>query len=279
MITATFSGGAVSNGLVAGGGVAGTAMTDTFSLAHYLITISPAAATIVVDTGSVLVAKAAQSAAVAYVVGPDDSKTLRQALDELLAGVLGWASFRRDRSLEFGLFALPTATALGDYTDLDFYSLKKIALPKDMDPPPYRVAVAYSRNWTVQPELDATVDATTQTLRKAKYSIVYSTDSGASAAIQAAHPQSKDPPVIESYFVSSADGAAFANAVLTLKGGAARALYEATMPADAYGLNLGNTVQFTDDRFGLSSPKLMTLVGIDDNTTDEEVIIHGFGSA
>lgn len=274
-ITATFSGAAVNNGLVAGAGASGAALTDTFSLAHYLITISTA--NVVVDLGSVTTAKAAQGAAIAYVVGPDESKTLRQALDELMTGVLGWASFRRDRSFEFGLFALPTATALGDYTDKDFFELKKLPLPDDMDPPPYRIAAAYSRNFTQQTDIDATVDASTQTLRKDKYSIAYSNNASLTATIQAAHPQSKDPAVIESWFVNSADAIAFCNAVLTLKGAAARALYQGRMFADAYGLNIGNTVQFTDDRFGLTSAKLLTLVSIDDNTSEEEVVFQGFG--
>jgi hypothetical protein len=277
VVTVTANG-AVSNGLIATT-TSGTFFSDTASAIQYLITISTA--NVVVDTGSVIALKAAQSAPIGYYIGPDDNKTIRQAIDELTYGILGWAGFRRDRTLDMGLIALPTGSPLasytGDGTGEDFYTIKQLPLPSIMAPPPYRIRSAYSRNWTQQSDIDATVDASTQTLRKDPYSIAISTNSTLSASIQAAHPQAQDPDVWPSWFVNSSDAVAFDNATLTLFGGATRNLFEMVVPADAYGLNLGNPIQATDTRYGLSGGKALALMSIDDDTSEEQATVQGFG--
>lgn len=274
VVTVTANG-AMSNGLIATFPTAGVLFRDAASMMHYLISIS--SANIVVDAASVITLKAAQSAATGYYIGPDDNKTLRQAIDEISNGILAWAGFRRDRVFDMGLVALPTSTYAGSYTDKDFFTLKQLPLPSGMSPPPYRIRAAYSRNWTIQPDIDAALDATTQTLRKDPYSIAISTDTITSAAIQAAHPQAKDIDVWPSFFVDSADAVAFTNAVLVLFGGATRILCEIVLPIDAYALNLGQSIQVTDDRFGLSGGKALTIVSIDDNTLEETSYVQGFG--
>jgi hypothetical protein len=69
----------------------------------------------------------------------------------------------------------------------------------------------------------------------------------------------------------------FANATLTLFGGATRNLFEITVTADAYKLNLSNPIQVTDDRYGLSGGRALAIVSIDDDTTQEQAIVQGFG--
>jgi hypothetical protein len=270
--------GAVSNGLIATT-ASGTFFSDTASCMHYLLTISTA--NVIVDTGSVIAFKAAQSAAIGYYISADDTKTLRQALDELGYGALGWSGFRRDRSFDMGLIAIPTGSPLasytGDGTGEDFYTLKQLPLPSIMAPPPYRIRAAYSRNWTIQPDIDATVDASTQTLRKAPYSIAVSTNSSLTATIRAAHPQAQDPDVWPSFFVNSSDAVTFANATLTLFGGATRNLFEISVSATAYSSNLSNPIQVTDDRYGLSGGRALAIVSIDDDTTQEQAILQGWG--
>jgi hypothetical protein len=269
-ITGTPSGGAVSNGLVAGSPTVGTALTDTASLVHWLITNS--GANLVVDAASVLAVKAAQPAAIGYFIGPDDNKTLRQAIDELMYGILGWAGFRRDRTFDMGLIAVASGTGLAAYTTQDFFTNKQVQLPSIMNPPPYRVRAPYSLNWTIQQELDSTIDASTQTLRRDKYSIAISTNASLTATIRAAHPQAVDPEVWPSFFVNSADAVAFSNTTLSLLYG--RALYETVVPADAYALNLSNPVSLTDDRYLLNSGVLAAIVSIDDDTTEEEATLQ-----
>lgn len=273
VVTVT-SQGAVSNGLVAGS-AAGVTLYDTASLVHYLITRS--AANIVVDVGSVLTVKAAQPSWIGYWIGPDDNKTLRQAIDDLTGGILGWAGFRRDRTFDMGIVALPTGSPLGSYTDQDFFSLRQLPLPSIMSPPPYRIRAAWGVNWTQQSDIDATVYPGVATLLKDKWSIAISTNSGLSSTILAAHPQAQDPDVWQSYFALEVDAVAFCNATLTLFGGAARGLFEITLPADAYALNIGNPIQVTDDRYLLTGGKALALMSIDDNTAEEEAIVQGVG--
>ncbi len=277
VVTVTANG-AVSNGFPVAYS-AGQFMFDTAGLVQYLISIS--AANIVVDPGSVLTVLIAQPATVGYWIGPDDSKTLRQAIDDLMTGILGWAGFRRDRTFDMGMIALPTGSPLasytGDGTGEDFYTLRQLPLPSIMAPPPFRIRVAHSRNWTQQSDIDATVDASTQTLRKDPYSIAISTNASLTAAIQAAHPQAQDPDVWPSFFVNSADAVAFANALLTLFGGAARNLFEMVVPAGAYALNLSSPIQATDSRYGLAAGRALVIVSIDDDTSQEQATVQGFG--
>jgi hypothetical protein len=271
--------GAVNNGLVAGAGAVGANITDTASLIHYLITIS--GANIVVDFGSVIATKAAQPASIGYWIGPDDNKTLRRVIDDLTYGILGWAGFRRDRTFDMGLIALPTDSPLasytGDGTGEDFFTLRQLPLPSVMSPPPYWFRAAYSNNFTIQADVDATIDALTQTLRKDPYSIASTTNVALSAAILAAHPQAQNPDVWPSWFVYSANAVAFCDATLTLFGGAARSLFEVTVQATAYSLNLSNPIQVADTRYGLSGGKALALMSIDDNTADQEAIVQGIG--
>ena len=80
-----------------------------------------------------------------------------------------------------------------------------------------------------------------------------------------------------SFFNFSADAIAFCNSVLTLFGGATRILCEVELPADAYTLNLGRTIQVTDDRYGLSGGKVVVIVSIDDDTDQEQSTVQAIG--
>jgi hypothetical protein len=274
VVTVNLVGGAVSNGLVAGSPVVGTALTDTASIINYLITNS--GANIVVDTASILAVKAAQPAPIAYVIGTDDNKTLRQALDELLIGIGGFGGFRSDRSFYLGRFTLPTGAVVGDFTQIDWYGkVQSIALPSSYAVPPKRVFVAWGRNWTIQSDIDATVDAGTATLVKDPYSIAVSNDTVTTAAIIAANQNAADSDVIPAFFAVESDGIAEGNRDLVLKGGAARRLLRVDLNEKAFVMSPGMVERLTDTstapRYGLGTPKSGTVVEID-NGFDDGVI-------
>jgi hypothetical protein len=271
-VTATAQG-AVNNGLVAGS-ASGATLSDTASLIHYLLTVS--AANIVVDTGSVIAMKAAQGAAIGYWIGPDDNKTLRQVIDELTKPIVGWGGFRQDRSFALGIMVLAGTTSVADYTDKDWFDLKRVPLPSGVSPPPKRVRMAYSLNWTIQADVDATVDAGTQTLRKDPYSIASSTDTTTSNIVIAAFGSTaQDPDVIQSWFVNSADAVTEANRQLVLWGGAMRSLFTVDLTEAAMARKLGDIVSLTDTattpRFGLGTIKYGAVVEFD-NGFDELVV-------
>jgi hypothetical protein len=243
---------------------------------HYLITIS--GANIVVDTASVLACAAANSALIGYWIGPDDAKTLAQAIDELMEGVGGYAGFRADRSFNVGIFTLPTGAVVGDFTNKDWYNeLQRPQLPKIAAVPPARWFAAYSRNFTIQADIDSTVAAETQTLRKDPYSIAQSSDGTTTAAIQAAHKTATDSAVIQSWFFNSADAVAECNRRLTLYGGAVRSLYRIDLTELAFTLDVGKVMKITDTRFGLSGGKSLTVVEIDNGFDDGVISVEGFG--
>lgn len=276
-ITGTPSGGAVSNGLVAGSPTVGTALTDTASLVHWAITNS--SANIVVDTASILAVKSAQSAAIGYFLGADENnKTLRQVIDDLMGGIGGFAGFRADRSFNIGIFTLPAGAVVGDFTNKDWYDdLKRVQLPTIAAVPPKRFFAAYSRNFTIQTDIDATVDASTQTLRKDPYSIAVSSDTSTSNTIAAAHPSSTDSEVIQSWFVNSSDAVAECNRRLTLYGGAVRSLFRVDLTEVAFSLDIGSVMKLTDNRFGISGGKSLTVVEIDNGFDDGVISVEGFG--
>jgi hypothetical protein len=277
-VTVNLVGGAVSNGLVAGSPIAGTALTDTASIIHYLITVS--GANVVVDTASILAVKAAQPAPIAYVIVADDNKTQREAIDELLDGIGGFGGFRADRSFNIGIFTLPIGAVVGDFTAVDWYGeVKSVALPSSYAVPPKRVFAAWGRNWTIQPDIDAKVDAGTATLVKEPYSIAASNDAVTSAAIVAAYQNSTDSAVIQSFFVNESDAIPECNRVLVLKGGAPRSLFRADMTPAAFVLAMGAVERLTDTtltpRYGLSTPTPLTVVEIDNGFDDGVVSVEG----
>lgn len=282
-ITGTASGGAVSNGLVAGSPTSGTALTDTASIVHWFITNS--GANIVVDTASILAVKAAQPAPIQYFLSADDNRTLRQVIDDLMGGdkggIGGYAGFRADRTFNIGIFTLPTGAVVGDFTEKDWYGdVKSVALPSSYAVPPKRVFAAYSRNFTQQAEVDATVDASTQTLRRDPYSIAVSNDTVTTAAIVAAYPNATDSEVLQMWFANSADAVTEANRILVLKGGAARSLFRVDLTELAFVLDVGMVMRLTDGslapRYGLGTPKSLTVVEIDNGYDDGVISVEGF---
>jgi hypothetical protein len=279
LVTVNLVGGAVSNGLVAGSPVVGTALTDTASIIHYLITNS--GANLVVDTASILAVKAAQPAPIAYVINMDDNKTLRQALGELTDGVGGFGGFRSDRSFNLGIFTLPTGAVVGDFTQNDWYGkVTSVALPSSYAVPPKRVFIAWGRNWTIQSDIDATVDAGTATLVKDPYSIAVSNDTVTTAAIVAANQNAADSDVIPSFFANESDAITEGNRALVLKGAAARRLLRVDLNEKAFVVSPGMVERLTDTstlpRYGLGTPKPLTVVEIDNGFENRVISVEGF---
>lgn len=265
-----------SNGLVAGFPTVGGFFVDTASCVHYLLTIS--SANIVVDTGSILACAAAQPAPIGYWLGPDDNKTLRQAIDELMDGIGGFGGFRADRSFNIGIFTLPTGPVVGDYTDKDWYNdLQRPSLPTIAAVPPSRFFAAYAQNFTVQPDLDATVDAITATLRRDQYSKAVSNDAATTAIIIAAHKSSTDSNIIQTWFLNESDAIAECNRRLVLYGGAARSLYRVDLTPIAFAQDIGKVMRLTDPtRYSLSGGKSLTVVEIDNGFDDGVISVEGF---
>jgi hypothetical protein len=242
-------------------------INDTASIGRRLISSSLVTQ---VDEGAFLTVTAAQPAAVGYYLGLDENKTVRQALDELFGGIGGWCGFRRDGTLDCGIFVAPTGTAVAsfDYVDILDGSLRRLDLPAATNPPPYRRRVAGPRNWTVQTSLVAGVSATRAAMLANPFAVAISTNSGLTASIQAAHPLAKDPDPVEAFFALNATAVTEANRLLSLYGSAVRSFYSFRVKALGALLNIGNVISVTYPRFDLASGKSLTVVGIADVPND-----------
>jgi hypothetical protein len=153
-------------------------------------------------------------------------------------------------------------------------------LPSSYAVPPKRVFVAWGRNWTIQSDIDATVDAGTATLVKDPYSTAVSNDTVTTAAIVAANPNAADSDVIPGLFANESDATAEGNRLLVLKGGAARRLLRVDLNEKAFVLSPGLVDRLTDTstvpRYGLGTPKLRTVVEIDNGFDNGVISVEGF---
>jgi hypothetical protein len=118
--------------------------------------------------------------------------------------IVGWGGFRQDRSFALGVLVLAGTAVVADYTTRTGSTSSACRCRPACSPPPKRVRMAYSRNWTIQADVDATVDAGTQTLRKDPYSIASSTDTTTSNIVIAAFGTSAQDPMSSSHGSSTA---------------------------------------------------------------------------
>jgi hypothetical protein len=263
-------------------GGTGGYVTDTASIVRRMIAVS-APLVDLVDEGSFLALTAAQPAVVGYYLGLDENKTVRQAADDLLGGIGACGDFRRDGVFEVIRFVAPTGTAVDSYTadDIADDTLKRVELPSSYNPPPKRQRVTYARNWTVQTDVSAGVSDARKQLLKTDSSVASHSNATLAATIAAAHLLAQDPDPINGYLNAPADAVAEADRLLTLKGGAVRALYSFTLKSKGLTRKIGDVVSLTFAPAGVTwfdlSAKLLTVVGRVDNTTDGTVEITAFG--
>jgi hypothetical protein len=232
-----------------------------------------------VDESSFTAVTTAQPAVIGYFIGLDDNKTVRTAVDELMGGIGGWCDFRRNGTLDIGIFVLPAGTPVETYTNIDIIAdtLQRLELPSDFNPPPKKTYALWGRNWTVQTEVSAGVSATRMQALKDAYSKAVTTNTALTATVVAAHKIPQDPDPIPSYFSLSADAVTEANRQFILKSGGVRSLYSFKVKSKGLIHNIGHVISATYPRFDLTAGKLLVIVAIEDDTTDKSVILTVFG--
>jgi hypothetical protein len=274
--------GAVTCDVQGDSGGTGGYVTDTASIVRRIIAVA-APLVDLVDEGSFLALTTAQGAVVGYYIGLDENKSVRQAADDLLGGIGACGGFRREGVFEVIRFVAPTGTAVDSYTADDIVdgSLKRLELPSAYNPPPKRQRVTYSRIWTVQTDVSAGVSDTRKQLLKTEFTVASHSNTTLAATIAAAHLLAQDPDPITGYFNASADAVAEADRLLTLKGGAVRALYSFTLKSKGLTRKIGDVVSLTFAPNSVTwfdlSAKLLTVVGRVDNTTEGTVELTAFG--
>lgn len=115
----------------------------------------------------------------------------------LLSGIGGWVGFRPDGRCYIQRFEAPAES--DPVIDLDRGDIigdaARDRLPPDLNPPPWRMRLLYEKNYTIQTDNSVTTDP--------KYSLPGKTATAQDTNVQAANPQARDMPPVDSYMHAS----------------------------------------------------------------------------
>lgn len=212
-----------------------------------------------------------QPAEVGYYIGAGDDQTVAAAVGQLMAGIGGWGGSRRSGKFEVRRFTGPSGTAVGSYSRIDVVDVQTLPMPKELQPPPYRIRVGYERNWTVQTDLAGSITAARRAFLE--QDLRFASDE--SAAIALDFPPGHELTEADTYFRDEVDALAEATRHLTLWGAPRRALYVIKL-ARPYTHELGDVIEVDFPRFDLDGGKLLRLIKIvEDDTEGTELV--GFG--
>lgn len=264
---------------VQGDKTGGTYRTTSADIARLLIGEAPE----IIDPADVYglsfdAVNTAQPAPIGYWLGPDDTPTIADVVADIMAGIGGWAGFRRDGRIELGIFMAPTGLPSARYDSTDILDIKREKLPASLSPPPWRWRVPYALNWTVQTDLAGGVSAA----RKAFVAVGDRLAEAQSLTVKNSRPLAQDPEPVRAYFAQQADAAAEAARRLAIYE-VERALYRLTVPRGSLRRNLGEVIYVAFDRFDLVNGRLMTVVELnenlqpptDDNIDTVEIVAYG----
>lgn len=209
---------------------------------------------------------AAMLALVGIYIASGDNPSGTDAMNQLLTPAGALLVPGRDGKLRMlVLTAIPGGSVpVLSFDDTNIVSIARTSLPATIDPPPWRMRLAYGRNWTVQEgiQLAGAAPPTQGTFAATAYRAAV----GVGSNLNAVAARLNDPSVIGasggSMELTSTRAQLIVNSMLGLWG-SPRHLYEITVPR-AIGLTLdwASIVNVTSDFDGLSSPgELGQIVG------------------
>lgn len=258
------------------GDAVGGYVATTAGLVRRLLSLVAGAAVPTID-GTFTALDASQSAVVGYWLAPGEDTTLADIIADLMAGVGGWAGFRRGGSFEVGIFRPPAGPPVEIYDRVDVLSVVREALPDGLSPPPWRWRVAWGRNFTVQSDVDGGYGITAD--RVAFLAEAYrlaESDAAAGAQIRTNHLFAQDPQPVMAWFRDQADAKAEADRRLALYATTA-ALYRVRLKAHPFVHEVGQTIQLTYPRWDLKAGRLLRIVALSEDTDEAVTEIVGFG--
>jgi len=260
-----------------------TAELTTATIIQAIATSSGGLAPAAIDTTAFAELEVEQPAVVQYYLDESSSTTCADAFTALMGGVGGWWGMTALGLLTVQIFRAPDgSTPAGRYDTSGgkMLDIDRVALPDDIDPPPHRQRMKYSRNWTVQSGTDifgeviegdpAFAD------RLQKDSLVATTDDAAGAAVLANYPAAPDPDPIEGYFAELEDAQAEVDRIFALYSSGFQ-LYRFRLKEAMFLHAIGDIINVTDSRLGLSSGKDLRVVAITEDTSDMTTEIQAFG--
>jgi hypothetical protein len=205
-----------------------------------------------------------QPAPVGYVVQSGSDETVRQSVGRLMAGIGGWCGVRRTGKFEVRRFDEPSGTPAAEYQRYNIIDITSGTLPDYLVPPPFRVLIAHSRNWTVQ-ATDLAGSVTDDRRAFLAESVRYESAEDLVTAIN--FPPGHEYIVDYSFFRDSADALAEAQRKLALFG-TARDIFAVKIAERITIHELGQVVSIQDKRFGLDVGRLGRIVKLVEDDVD-----------
>lgn len=224
-------------------------------------------------TGTFDALNSAQPSAIGYGVPAGNEETASLAIRKIMAAIGGWAGARRNGMFEVKRFDAPSGvpTAIYDRVNLDAVPAL-VPLPDDLRPPPWRIRVAHSRNWTVQ---TTDLAGSITDARRAYLAEEVRYASAESEEVKTNFPPGKEM-IVEAYFSDEASALAEAERRLALWGSTPREMYQLKLSQPMFVHEVGELISIEIDRFGLKDGKLLRIVKlIEDSGEGVEIMAVG----
>ncbi len=223
-----------------------------------------------VDTASFHDAVGSSSGAGLY-ISANDVPTTAQVISSLLGSLGGWWGAAIDGKIRAGRIRDPKTIDADKY--LDTFDILNIE-PEQKPIPRWRQRVSYAPNYTIQrgEDLDVTVTDTMRQTLAEPYSIV----TASSSTLQVRHPMAFDPPVLVTQLADKTEAQAVADALQALFG-VEREIIRISVKRIGMTINLGDCVNVTYPRFGLSNGKNFIVIGrsLDADRQETELRLWG----
>jgi hypothetical protein len=233
-----------------------------------------------------------QPATVGYYLGPESNETCATMFKALMHGVGGWFGISLAGKLQVRRFILADTFASATYTqvlssvsgmsssDGQIVIIDKAKLPEALDPPPFRRRVVYQRNWTVMSNVIGVVEEDVELANQltSPYLLAVWPPDGdpASEALLQNYPGAPDPEPTQSYFANTVDAENEAERLFTLYSSGFGA-YQLTVKNALFLHDVGDVINVTHDRLGLSLGRYLRLVAVSDDVSSMSTHLVGFG--
>lgn len=246
-----------------------------------LLTMADIAKAIAVDIGGVGAADAASIAAlnalndasVGYYTGASET-TCAVILDAIMNAGGGHWGYSRVGEFNVGRVDAPAAVSDASFTRADILQITRQAAP----PPAWRVTLGHTRAWTVlegNNVAGAVSDARREFVGEEWRTVKWPATEAEELAIKAAHLNAQDLR-----FDALIEGAADAQTEVDRLGGiygVPREIFQILVKTRPFALDLASTIEITDKRFNLGNPKRFRLIGMDEDSSLNQVLMTLWG--
>lgn len=215
-----------------------------------------------------------QPAPVGIYVDPSETPTVADVIGQLIAGIGGYAGFRRDGKFYVGRIDAPNGPPTARFDKYSFDpNPQKQKLPSGIWPPPSKWSVGYQKNYTVISNPAGVVSDARRSFLAVDYRYATAQD----AAIKIDHPFGTNPNPVAGLFRDQADAQAEASRLLALYR-VSRGLYSfGVRDRDAALINIGEQSFVTHNRGDLVNGRNLLVVQLEHKGSTNSATILAFG--